>query len=121
MFKMAQESSPASEDKPNPIVVEARKAILKDRLRENLEDYEICIADYENQGTLDFVKEDNEWTLQFHRLVMREYAREVRNRGGSAHTYVIRLQDYLSWLRSHGYKNSEAARKQYVRFLHDSR
>lgn len=121
LSKMTSAPSGESEEKLNPIIVEARKSVLRDRLRENLEGYEICIPDYENQGTLDIVKEDNEWTLRFYRSVMREYAREVRRRGGVTYTYMIRLQDYLTWLRVHGYANSDAARKQYVKALHEQK
>jgi uncharacterized short protein YbdD (DUF466 family) len=88
--------------KPKPSndpVVEARQAIYKRRLPEDLSDFTVYLADYENQSTLHFLKPDIRWTIAFYREYIREYARQIRKRQGQAVICMVYLQEYLNWLR----------------------
>lgn len=106
------------EKKTNP-QAEARKAMIRAKLKEDLENYDVCLADYESQGTLDFLIEDNTWSISFYREYIKEYAKEVRSRGGTVKVYKVKLQEYLTWLKSVGLENSKESRKEYITHLNN--
>jgi hypothetical protein len=116
-FFKPNNSSANNPKKPSDAVMEARRSILKARLPEDLSNYEICLTDYEDTVTYERLKVKKEWTLKFHREVMQAYAAEVEKRGGTVKQYIIKLQEYASWLERNGLANTDANQKRYVHGL----
>lgn len=113
LFYRGQKKLPFSNDP----TIEARRALNGRRLPEDLSDYTICLADYDSKATLDFLKPDLGWPIDFYREYIKTYAQLIRKRNGKAVVCMVVLQEYLTWLKERGLRHQPSFLDKYVEAL----
>ncbi len=113
LFYRGQKKLPFSNDP----VIEARRALNSRRLPEDLSDYTICLADYDSKATLEFLKPEIDWPIDFYREYIKTYAQLIRKRNGKAIICMVVLQDYLTWLKQRGLRHESSFLDKYVEAL----
>ncbi len=83
-------------------------------LPDDLHGSTIQLTDFEDEACLRFLKPDQDWGIEFHRMVNRSFSRELRKRGAKVEIIVIQLSHYFDWLVQFGLENTTANRAQYI-------
>lgn len=76
----------------------------------------IKLTDFEDDACYRFLKGPDAWTLEFHRMITRGCAREIRRAGYRAETVTIHLADYWRWLEAQNLKDAMEHRAQFILF-----
>lgn len=74
----------------------------------------IKLTDFEDDACYRFLKGPDAWTLEFHRMVTRACAREIKRTGYSPEIVTVHLPQYWSWLEREGVKDSTERRAAFL-------
>ena len=74
----------------------------------------IRLTDYEDDACYRFLKGPDAWPLEFHRMISRGCARELRAAGYKTEIVTIRLAEYWRWLESQNLKDATEHRAAFI-------
>jgi len=87
-------------------------------LPRRLDGAEVQIADYDDEGTLRFLKHDEpDLSLRDQQMINQAFARECRKRGARVRLVPVTVRDYFDWIADHRLVNTPGNRAQYVSWL----
>lgn len=66
----------------------------------------VKLTDFEDEACYRFLKGVDAWPLEFHRMITRACARDLRSAGYRSEIVTIRLADYWRWLESQNLKDA---------------
>ena len=74
----------------------------------------VKLTDFEDDGCYFFLKGPDAWPLEFHRMITRACAREIRRAGYKAEIITIHLEQYWRWMESQNLKDAPENRAQFI-------
>lgn len=74
----------------------------------------IRLTDFEDEACYRFLKGPDAWPLDYHRMITRACAREIRKAGYRSEIVTIRLADYWRWLESQNLMDAPEHRAQFI-------
>jgi hypothetical protein len=88
--------------------------LAKMNLPPSLKGTRIRLADYETDADMKFLKGQNEWALEFHRMVNGAIARDLRKRGAVVTMEKISMNEYFDWLAANKIENNAGHRARFI-------
>jgi hypothetical protein len=75
----------------------------------------IRLSQFPDQATKDFLRPgDSAWSNEFHQMVNRAIARELRKRGALVSFVTIELDEFFNWLVAAHKENTPATRAEFI-------
>lgn len=74
----------------------------------------VKLADYETEATHSILKQGQQWSLEFERMVTRAFGRDLARRGAKVETVQIRLDEFMAWLEKEKLPNTTENRAAFV-------
>lgn len=74
----------------------------------------VKLTDFEDDACYRFLKGPDAWPLEYHRMITRACARELRKAGYRSEIVTIHLADYWRWLESQNLKDATEHRATFI-------